>query len=483
MTVRSLVALLVASATVTLSVAAPAAAAEAWRASRPELGPEPDLVLPTFERTVLDNGLVVMAARLDRLPLVAFQLVTRGGAALDPAGAAGLGNMVYGMLDEGAGDLDALAFSDAVADLGASFGAGADRDRGTVSISGLSRHASRLASLLADAVRRPRLAEADFARLKAKTLAGIQARLASPQGLAFLRLPALIYGEDHPLGHPVTGSSASVAGITVEQVRAHHGRLLDPRRSAFVAVGDITLEEAVALARQHLGDWTAPEAGTLDVPPVKATPRERIVFVDKPKSPQTMAVLGRPLFGRGHPDEDALRLANIVFGGSFSSRLNMNLREDKGYTYGAGSQVAFRDGVGVFVAYAALQRAFSAPGVAEFFVELEQLDDEPISAEELDRVKDGFIRGLPGDFQGVSNLAGAAGEIFAYDLPLDHYARLSSRIAATDLDAVRAAADAYLNGEVLAVLLVGDATTVVPALEDLGLGPIEVVPAEPSATP
>ncbi|MEL6183297.1 MAG: insulinase family protein [Myxococcota bacterium] len=148
------------------------------------------------------------------------------------------------------------------------------------------------------------------------------------------------------------------------------------------------------------------------------------------------------------------------------------LREEKGYTYGAGSQVSFRNSVGVFVAYAALQRVFSAPGLKEFFVELTDLETKPLSDEEIERVRTGLVRSLPGDFEGIGNLAGAAAQIFAYDLPLDHYARLAARIESTTADEVRAAADAFLDPGVMQVLMVGDAKTVVPALEGLGFSPI-----------
>lgn len=453
---------------------AEAGSGASWRATRPDLGPTPKPVLPTFEKAALENGLTVLVARLDRLPLVAFELVTRGGAALDPEDRPGLGSLLYGMLEEGAGSRDALEFSDALADLGASFSAGSDRDRGSVSISGLARHADALVGLLADAVRRPRLEERDFERLKARTAAGIERQLGSPQGLAFLRLPALVYGADHPLGHPPSGTPASVRATRLEEVRRHHARLLAPERSAFVAVGDIELEEAVALAQRHFGSWKAREKVPFSIPSVQAQPRTEIVFLDKPGSPQTMAILARPLFGRGHPNEEALTLANAAWGGSFSSRLNMNLREEKGYTYGAGSQVSFRNGVGVFVAYSALERAFSAPGLREFFTELQRLEEEPIQKEELSRVKQGLVRGLPSDFERIASLASAASEIFAYDLPLDHYAQLASRLSAVPLERAREVAKTYLDPDVMQVLMVGDADQVVPALEGMGYGPIRV---------
>ncbi len=445
-----------------------------WRATPPPLGPPRPLVLPAFQRDQLDNGLVVLVATQPNLPVIGLQITTRGGAALDPAERPGLGSLVYAMLEEGAGDRDALAFSDAVADLGASFGAGGDRDRGTVSVSGLTRHASQLATLLSDAVRRPRLVAADLERKKAQTAASIERQLASPQGLAFLRIPSLVYGEAHPFGHPPTGTPESVRSVTVEEVRAHHPRLISPERSAFIAVGDIDLAGARALAERHFGDWKADNPASFSIPPVKPRPREKIVFLDKPGSPQTMTVFARPIFGRGDRREDALVLANAAFGGSFSSRLNMNLREDKGYTYGAGSQVALRNGVGVFLAYAALRREDSVPGLIEFFREIERIEKDPIGDDELERVKAATVRRLPGQFERISDLGGTAADLFAYELPLDHFTELGPRRAAVPLTAVNEVAQEQLLPNLMQILLVGDAKTVVPALEDQGFGPIQV---------
>lgn len=459
-----------------LVTAAPATAEDGdWRGEMPALGPTPEINMPTYEREVLDNGLTVLVATLRDLPILSLRLVTRGGAAMDPGGQAGLSSLVYGMLEEGAGERSALEFSDALADLGAGFSSGSARDHGQVALTGLSRVGDDVAAILADAVRRPRLAEEDFERLRGETLAGLEARLGSPHGLAFMVVPGLVYGPEHPYGHPPSGDAKSLAGLSIADVKAHHERLLVPGRSAFVAVGDIDLEGAVALAKKHFGDWPELREDPLDIPAVEATERRQIAMVDKAKSPQTMAVIARPLFARGHPDEEALELANGVFGGSFASRLNMTLREDKGYTYGASSNVSFRRGVGVFTAASALQADHGADGIWEMLAELTRISESPPTAEELDRVKKGRIRGLPGDFERVSDLAGVAGQLFVYELPLDWYDHVAERITAVSLERVQAVAKKYLDPEVMTVLLVGDVASTKPKLEERDLGPIEVV--------
>lgn len=448
---------------------------ERWRADRPQVGPPPAPTLPTFTRQTLENGLTVLYAQVDAMPVVTFSLVTLGGATRDPAAQAGLTSLMYGMLEEGAGALDALAFSDRIADLGASFSAGSGRDRGSLTMTGLSRVAEPMMALLAQAAFQPRFAEKDFARRKAQTLASLERRRSSPQGIAFERIPALIYGAHHPYGHPPGGTPETVQKLTLEDVQAQYAKTLSPAHSALVVAGNISLDRAVALARSHLGAWKRPAEPLPDIPTLDAKPRTTIHLVDKPGAQQTMTVIGRPLFGRGHPDEIALKLANLVYGGSFSARLNMNLREAKGYTYGAHAQATYRRKVGVFVAYSALRSDVSGPGLSEFFQELKNLDGpRPATSAELTRAREGVIRGLPGQFESTGAVAGAAEELFVYDLPLDYYAALGKRYATADLESVRSAAKTYLRPELMQVLMVGDAKVVKPQLGKLGLGAVVV---------
>lgn len=448
---------------------------EGWRARRPEVGPPPAPSLPMFTRRSLENGLTVLHSRVEAMPVVTFSLVTVGGATRDPNGEAGLTGLMYAMLEEGAGPLDALAFSDRVADLGASFGAGSGRDRGSITITGLARQAEPMMRLLTLAALEPRFAAKDFERRKTQTLASLERARGSPQGLAFERLPALIYGPEHPYGHPPGGTLETVAKLTLEKVRAQYARTLGPGHSALIIAGDIPLEPALALAESHLGSWAHEAAPLPEIPDIAARPRTAIHLVDKPGAAQTMTIIGRPVFGRGHPDEIALKLANLVYGGSFAARLNMNLREDKGYTYGAHALATYRRGVGVFLAYSALRADVTGPGLQEFFTELAALDgSRPATEGELARARDGVIRGLPARFDRTDSVANAAEELFTYDLPLDYYTALGKRYATTTLKTVRAASVRYLRPELMQILMVGDAKVVKPQLAPLPLGPVVV---------
>ena len=457
----------------------PVPKSEAWRAERPKVGDPRPPVLPTFQKTQLANGLTIFVARDKALPLVSYRIVIKGGSTQDPGDKAGVTSLTFGMLDEGAGDLDALAFSDRVADLGASFGAGASRDQGGAGISGLRRNAEGMLALLADAVQRPRMAQADYDRLKEKTLADLTRRRASPQGLAMEYIPPVIYGADHPYGHPVGGTIETVQAITLNDVKTQYKRLFAPQHAALIAVGDVDVEGTKKLAEKMFGAWKAQTEDLVPVPSLEAKPRKRMVLINKAPAPQTFVLVGRPLFGRGEPDEVPVLLANAVFGGTFASRLNMNLRENKGYTYGANSNATFRRNVGVLLAYSALRQDVTTEGLKEFFGELEGLKTRPPTTEEVADAKAGRIRSLTGQFQTISAAASAASALFVYGLPLDYFAGLPQQYGAATIDDVRRVAAKYFDSGQVEVLMVGDASVVVPKLKAAGLGPIEVI--EPSA--
>ncbi|MBK8014515.1 MAG: insulinase family protein [Deltaproteobacteria bacterium] len=451
---------------------------EPWRAKAPEPSLPRTPVMPKFETTRLKNGLTVLVANASEMPVVSFLLVTKGGIALDPKGRGGLTSLTYAMLGEGTKALDAMAFSDAVADLGASFGASCDRDHGIVSIGGLARNSDAMVKLLAEAVREPRLAATDFDRLKKQRLAALEQRRGSPQGLAFAAVPRLMYGAKHPYGHPPEGTMASIEPIRLKDIRAQKQRAFSPGTSALIVSGKLSLEEATTLAQRYFGSWKAGRAMHTPVPAITPNKRSNIAFIAKEGAAQTMIVVGRPIFPRGHPDEIPMTILNEIFGGSFSSRLNMNLREDKGYTYGARSMTAARRGVGTFVAYAAVRADATADSLHEFFAEMDGVKKRPPADDEIARAKSGLMRSLPGQFETASAIAGAASSLFVYDLPLDDYSTLAAKYDAVTTDDLGRVAQRYLTPERMMVLLVGDTTAVEGPVARLGLGKVKTETAE-----
>ncbi|MCI0573908.1 MAG: insulinase family protein, partial [Myxococcaceae bacterium] len=329
--------------------------------------------------------------------------------------------------------------------------------------------------LLADVVRRPTLAPKDFDRRKKQQLANLAQQLGNPRFLAQQAFVDVAYGPGHPYGHLSSGTPQSVGGLILADVKGFLRQHLGPKACALVASGDITREEAQALAQRSFGDWRGQARVLKPPPPPQVQPRKRVVLVPKPGLNQTLVVMGRPALAAGNPEEDALELASTVFGGFFGSRLNMNLREAKGYTYGAGAGVDPRKGVGPLSASSDVRADVTGPALQEFYGELKGLKSRPITSEELEAAREGVIRSFPGSFETVEGLAATAASIYFKDQPLDRVARLVEGLQSADLPQVQKAATTYFQPELMHIVLVGDPETIRKQVAELGLGPLEQV--------
>jgi zinc protease len=461
---------------------APAAAPdEPWRATPPRPGEAPAIVLPTFQRTSLPNGMSVLVSTRRDLPLVTFSVACQAGSAADPRGKGGLANISFAMLLEGAGGRNALDLDEAFATLGTSPSLSVGADGALVGATVLERNSEPALQLLSDVVRRPNLAPKDFERRKQQQLANLAQALGSPGFLAQQAFVETTYGAAHPYGHLASGTPQSVGSLTLGDVKGFLSQQVGPRTCALVATGDITLEEAQGLAQKSFGDWKGRATLPKPPPPPPVQPRQGVVVVPKPGLNQTIVMMGRPGLAAGNPDEEALELASTVFGGFFGSRLNMNLREAKGYTYGANAGMDARKGVGSVSASSAVRADVTGPAVQEFVSELQNLEVRPITPEELEAAREGVIRSVPGSFETVEGLAGTAASIFFKDQPLDRVDQMVRDLQSADLAQVRKAATTYFQPELMKIVLVGDPQTIQSQVAKLGLGPIEQVapPAPP----
>lgn len=469
-----------------VAAAAPAPDPEAWRAQAPTPGASPELVLPRFERATLDNGLTVLVSTRKELPLVYAGVAFAAGSAQDPKGRAGLADLTYEAMLEGAGKRDTLALDNAFGDLGTQPSQSISQDGALIGVQVLKRHGAAAVELLADVARRPTFNAKDFERRKQLKLAELVQRTGQPSAVAQETFARLVFGEGHPYGHTPEGVPGTVQPATLAEVKAFHQKHVGPKAAALVMTGDVTLEEAVALAKRHFGDWK----GKAELPPVPVAPpvpaREQVVYVAKPGLGQTVVLMGRPGVALGNPEEAPLDLAMSVFGGFFGSRLNMNLREDKGYTYGARASSTARLGPGPVAASAQVRADVTGPSLSEFFKELEGLESRPITAEELAAAREGLIRALPGQFETVSSLGASAAALFYLRRPLDEYARTAQALQEATAEQVQRAAEAYLAPGSLQVVLVGDPDTIARQVGPLGLGALvavqpEGLPAAPGA--
>lgn len=443
----------------------------------PVLGPPPTLVLPAVERATLPNGITLLVSRNAEVPIVEGRLILDGGGRLTGV-TPGLASFAAGMLMEGAGGRTGVQLAEDIDVLGARISAGAGWENFTVSLRAPRRTIDQAIALMADVALRPNFAAADVRRLRDLRLVGFLTARDRPGSVA----SKVFYRNVFPVGHPyhgeIVGDSASVATFDSASVRWLWSRAIDPHRATFILTGDVTLAEAKAWVGRYFGKWTPP-VGRLTKPPaalVAAAPRTttRVILVDKPGAAQSVIVIGAPGASRTSPAFPAIELMNTILGGSFSSRLNDFLREQLGYTYGAGSQFNWAPVPGAFLASAQVRTNVTDSSLAVFFREFRRIRAEPVTPTELDRGKAYIVLGALDNYETAGQVAGAISTSVLFGRPLatitQEYARIK-RLTAAD---VQHAAQAYLDPVRLTVVVVGDIARIRPGIEKLGLGPIEV---------
>jgi zinc protease len=329
---------------------------------------------------------------------------------------------------------------------------------------------------------RPKLQAKDFERRKSQHLADLAQRIGNPRYLAQVAASETIFGKSHPYGHPASGTPETIETISLTDVKGYLAAHNGPKACALVVAGDVTLEQATALAEKHLAGWKGDAMPSPAPGAPKLAPRSQVVLVPKPGLNQTVVIMGRPGVAAGNPMEAPLELASTVFGGFFGSRLNMNLREAKGYTYGAGAGLDARKGPGPVTASSSVRADVTGPAVQEFYSELKGLKSRPITTGELEPAREGVIRAIPGGFDTVEGLAGTASSIFYKDMPLDRLQQIVAELQKADAASVQSAAESFFEPEYLRIVLVGDPALVREQVAPLNLGTLveQAPPAMPS---
>ena len=454
----------------------------------PPVEPVGDLAFPAIERATLSNGIPVVLARRTAVPTVLVNLSFDAGFSADAQDSPGTQSLMMGLLDEGTQSLNGIQIAEQQERLGARLSAAAGLDSSMVQLNALTANLQPSLDLLAEVVRRPAFRTEDVARVRDQQLADIAQSNASPRSLATRLLNPLLYGPSHPYGQPGDGlgDAKSVAALTPAALRGAHDKWLRPDSMTITVVGDISMEQLRPMLEASFGDWRAPASAK----PVKhldtaiPAPKPRIVLIDRPNSPQSVIVAGRvlPLTGRDQ-DQEALNLANEVLGNGFLSRLNMDLREDKGWSYGVRSAVASPKGPRTLVLIAPVQADRTSDSIALLLADMQLFPAkrgvEPV---ELARVTDGNIRGLPNKFETNGQVLGAILSNELLGRPDDYYATLATRYRGIDATAINAAAGTYLQPAGLVFIVVGDRKVVEPQLRKLGL-PIEIASPVDSAAP
>ncbi|HTF46252.1 MAG TPA: pitrilysin family protein [Pseudonocardia sp.] len=448
-----------------------APSAEPWRNTAPELGPTPAMSLPSAQRFELDNGLPVYLVESHGLPLTVASLVSRWGSATDPSGQPGLASFAAGMLEEGTQSRDALGIARELEGLGAWLSTSAGSDSSSISVGSLAPQMGAAMAVMADVARAPAFPPAEIELMRGRSLVALEQGLDDPSTVASGVLSHELYGELHPDGPTMADLKKALRAISREDLQRFHQAAFTPRNSALVLAGDLTKEQARTLANHHFGSWSG--AGVEPPPPGPPVPSaQRVIVVDKPGSGQTALELGQPGVALNHPDYEKLRVLDALLGGGFSSRVNLNLRERHGYTYGASSTLNSGRRDGHIALQTSAKAEFTGASVRELLNEVAALQNAPVSAEELRRAKGSLSRSIPAGFATVSARAGIVGGLYAADLPPDYYQKLPAVLAAVDAEAVQAAARAHLRPAEMKVVAVGDRARIDAQLAELGLGPI-----------
>jgi zinc protease len=457
-----------------------ASATGADRKKRPEPGTPAAGRLPAFQRATMPSGLKLIVAERHEVPVVRFQLVLDAGYASDSLGVPGLAKLAAGMMDEGTATRNALQISDELQRLGAQLSTGADVDTTFVTLSALTANLDPSLSLFADVVRNPSFPAPEVERLRQQQLAAIDQESVSPFGMALRVLPKLVYGPGHAYAMPLTGSGtkASVGSLTREQVVKWHETWVRPGSATLVVVGDTTLAEIRPKLEALFASWKGGAVPKKNVAPVEARAQGVLYVMDRPGALQSTIFAGHVAPPRANPHEITQQVLNTVLGGQFISRLNMNLREDKHWSYGAGTIFFDARGPRPFIAYAPVQTDKTKESVAEIAKELKGIGaDRPVTAEELQTAKDGLVLTLAGQWETAAAVEGSIGEIVRFGFPDDYYATFADRVRATTLADV-ARASGVIQPDKLVWVIAGDRAKIEPGLKELGLGEIRAIDAD-----
>jgi zinc protease len=458
---------------------------EPWRKEQPKAGDSRPLQVPVPVSFQLANGLTVLLNERPGLPVVAASLVIRTGSGANPADRPGLANFTAAMLDEGTSSRSALQIADEVAQLGGNLGTNSTMDWSQITASSLTRTFPDMLALVADVARRPGFPPEEIERQRASRLASLVQQRENASAAAGAVMAAALYGTQHPYGNTDLGSEGSNKAITRDDLHRFWSTHFVPNNAALVVSGRITLAELRPLVQRSFGDWSkGPGGASSSLPPPQTTPA-RVVFVDRPGAPQTQLRVAAIGVSRSTPDYEPLLVMNESLGGLFSSRINLNLREQHGYTYGASSQFVFRRSEGPFVVSSGVRTDVTAPAVSEIMKELRRMRDTELTLAELSLAKDSLVRSLPADFETSSRVTTSTASLFIYDLGLDYYTKLPGRLSTVTAADVRRVAEKYIVLDKLIVIAVGDRRRIEGELQKLNLGAVEVRNADgtPAAAP
>jgi predicted Zn-dependent peptidase len=443
----------------------------------------PDVVFPELQRFRLRNGLPVILAQRPGVPVARVSLLFDAGYVADRGRKLGTSSFAMSMLDEGTKQLDSLAIADRAESLGASLAAGSSLDNSFAAVSALTEHLDESLQLFADVVRNPQFPPGEIDRVRKEWIAAIAREKTSPETLAYRILPPLIYGEAHPYAIPFTGSGteASIGSLTRDDLVAFHRDWIRPDNATLIVTGDVAAETLLPMLEKHFGDWRAPASArpARSIPGAVRTTAPRVFLIDKPDAIQTNILVGQLMAPGTAPNRLEIGTMNDVLGGTFTSRINMNLREDKHWSYGARSSLPDALGERPWLLSAPVQTDKTIDAIREIRRELaEFLGSRPATAEEIAKIRNSDVRALPGQYETNAAVSGAIAEMLTFKRPDDYVRTLKARIEAQTDDGVRAAATESLDPARMTWVVIGDLSKIEQPIRDLKIGEVSVLDAD-----
>ena len=449
------------------------------RAQEPPLGGDRPFKAPDVKSAKLENGMEVFVVEKPELPKVAVSLATRAGSVADPQAKSGLAAMTNRMMRRGTKTRNALQIDETLGNLGTAIFGGAGKETASMNLEVLKRNLNESLAVMSDVVLNPSFPAEEFDREKKTTLDNLAQAANNPNAVATRVASMLAFGADHPYGRPSAGLPSTIQAITREDLAQFHQTYWKPASSALVFVGDISLQEATNLARQSFGSWSGGAAPAVNIPTPKPMGPGKVYLIDRQGAAQTVIAHVLPAPQRKSDEYYALKLADAVYGGGFGTRLNLNLREDKGYSYGVFANLQQLSKGGAWIASGGVQTNKTKESATEFMRELKFLAGEkPITEQELTTARLGRIRGYAQQFESYGRIAGQVVDLWAAGLPMTDLQRESEELTKVQLASVNKAAAKYAAPAGTTLLLVGDLAQVESGIRELNLGEIVILDVE-----
>lgn len=451
------------------------------RNAPPSTTEPPQLKLPKLERTTLSSGLKLVLAERHEIPLVNFELMVDAGYAADQFAAPGAAALVAGLLDQGTKTRTSLEIAEQLSQLGATLGVGSSRDTTRVRLSAIKEKLDPSLEIYADVVLHPSFPQADFAREQRQQIAAIDREKSEPVAMALRVVPALLYGKGHAYAEPWTGSgnAESVAKLTREDMVKFHDTWFKPGNSTLIIVGDTTMAEIRPKIERLFGGWKPGETPRKNVSTVDMPQRAVVYLVDKPGAEQSVIVAANLAPPKNNPEEIAIESMNNILGGDFGARINMNLREDKHWSYGSQSLIPGAKGQRPFLVYAPVEVGKTKESLLEVQKELTSfLASHPATAEELKRVQNSQTLRLPGSRETIDQVTRSIGELVEYNLPENYHETYAGKVHALTLADIGKSAGVVVHPDKLIWVVVGDRARIESGIRELGLGEVRILNPE-----